>query len=76
MHAHDILHRDIKPENIVLSNVPYCLFRVFANFATLDGLHIAVKEEKLIVAHWIMCVLKFWKANLMITLWTYGPLVF
>lgn len=72
LHSLDILHRDIKPENIVISNVLILEFRESASFVTSAGLPTAAIAEILTVEPWTMCVLKSYKVNLMIILWTFG----
>lgn len=47
LHDLGIAHRDIKPENIVISNVSNFRFRMFTNYAILDGLLFAISVERL-----------------------------
>lgn len=68
----DIAHRDIKPENIVLSHVTILLFRELLNYVTLDGLLDVKTEDKPIVEHSIMLLLRYYKVSSIINVWIFG----
>lgn len=74
LHSLDILHRDIKPENIVISNVIIYPYRESASYAISGGLHTVKTVETPTVGLSTMFAHKFWKENLMITLWMFGQL--
>lgn len=61
MHDEGIAHRDIKPENIVMTHVYFYLLRMCVNCVISDGLLSVIREEKHIVEHSIMQLLKYCK---------------
>lgn len=74
MHDHSILHRDIKPQNIVITNVNFDLFRMFASFVILVGRLFARIGELLIAVLQTMCLLRLLKGRGMMIVWIFGVL--
>lgn len=65
LHSQNIAHRDIKPENIVISNVAFLLFRMYAKYAIWAGLQSVRTGEKPSAGPSTTHPRSYWKGNSM-----------